>query len=261
MDKLAIVIPAYNEERRIRRTLKKYSEFFNSLLRQKKLDYEILVVINNTKDSTEEIVKQCIKKDPKISCLNFIKGGKGFAVTEGFKYLVNRNFDYIGFVDADMSTSPEAYYDLYLSIGKNDGAIASRYIRGAMVNPKPKFRRILVSRVFNAFIRAILLFPYRDTQCGAKIFKRQVLASILPILSFSKWAFDIDLIYSARKKGFFIIEVPSVWADKKYSTINFMKAGPWMALGVLRLRLINSPFRFLIRVYDKVLTRIWRLKI
>ena len=92
--KLSIIIPAHNEEKRIGSTSEAYSKYFKSL-KKDKFDYGILVVINATTDSTEKIVKKYQKKDKKIKCLNLKKGGKGYAVTEGFKDALKRKNDII----------------------------------------------------------------------------------------------------------------------------------------------------------------------
>lgn len=250
--RISIVIPAYNEEKRIGRTLKYYKEFFDDLYKRKIIDYKILVVINNTNDRTEEIVKKFAGK--KVAYLNLKEGGKGLAITAGFKEELKENkSDLIGFVDADMSTSPEAFFDLVKNLGRYDGIIASRYVKGAKVSPKPSLARIIVSRIFNLLFRALFLSSYKDTQCGAKIFKKNVVEKVTPELEITQWAFDIDLVYKIEKNGFRLKEHPTVWADEKYSRINFMKAGPRMALAIIRLRLINSKLSFLARAYDDLL--------
>ncbi len=253
MKKISIVIPAYNEEKRIGGTLENYTKYFNSLFKNKNLDYEIIVVINNTTDRTKEIVKKNKKKNKKIRYLNLKPGGKGYAVIEGFKDALKRNSDLIGFVDADMATSPKEYFKLIENIKNHDGVIASRYLNGSVIEPKPTIQRKIAKWMFNSLVRALLFLPYRDTQCGAKIFKRKAVEQIINNLTMSKWAFDVDLLYEMGKKGFKIVEIPTKWFDKEYSTINFWKAGPWMTLGVLRLRLLNSPFKNLMRIYDKVI--------
>ena len=245
--KISIIIPAYNEEKRIGKTLEEYGKFFKILKKHKNFNFEILVVINNTKDRTEEIVRKYSKKDKEIKWLNFKQGGKGFAITEGFKDALKRDNDLIGFVDADMATSPKAYYDLITNIENYGGAIASRYIMGAVVKPRQSLARIFVSRIFNFLIRILFLMPFADTQCGAKVFKRKTIENITYQLGMSQWAFDVELLYLIRKAGFKIKEHPTVWADKEYSHINFMKAGPRMALSIVRLRLINSPVEPLLR--------------
>ncbi len=252
MDRITIIIPAYNEERRIRKTLEIYSSYFETLRIYKELEYDILVVINNTHDRTEDVVKEMKEKNRRISYLNLVRGGKGFAVSEGFKYALSKNTNLIGFVDADASTPPDAFHDLIKKIGTAGGIIASRYLSGAKIEPPPTPARIIVSRLYNTLIRALFFYPYRDTQCGAKLFRREALERALPYLTMSHWAFDLDLVYNVRKAGFRIREIPTRWSDAKYSHINFMRAGPWMVLGVIRLRLLTSPYKDFVRIYDKL---------
>ncbi len=251
MENLSIIIPAYNEEKRIALTLDEYVEYFDQLKSQKKLNYQILVVINASKDRTLDIVRKRAKKN-KVSYLNLVRGGKGYAVLEGFRWSLSKKFSIIGFVDADMATSPEAFYDLVKNLNSYDGVIASRYLPEAKINPSPKLRRIIVSRMFNFLIRALFIMPYRDTQCGAKVFKKEALIKSVNSLSMSQWAFDVDLLYHMRKNNLKIREIPTVWGDKEYSKINFIKAGPWMVLAILRLRILSSPFRDFIKIYDKL---------
>jgi glycosyltransferase involved in cell wall biosynthesis len=245
-------MPAYNEEKRIARTLEDYCRFFSELKKSKELDFEILVVINNTTDRTEEIVKIFQRKCKELKYLNFKQGGKGFAVRKGFEYALQKDFDLIGFVDADDSTNANEYFRLIRRIGSYDGVVGSRYMKGAIVIPKPTIQRLICKMMFNTLIRTLLLMPYRDTQCGAKIFKRNALEKALPCLSMSQWAFDIDLLYSLRKLGFAIREVPIIWSDREYSRINFFGAGPWMVLALIRLRLYNSPFKGVVDAYSRI---------
>jgi glycosyltransferase involved in cell wall biosynthesis len=250
--KLSIIMPAYNEEKRIGKTLKEYSKEFEALRKKKLLDYSIFVVINGTTDKTEKIVKSFRKKNKRINYLNLKEGGKGHAIIQGFKHELKGNSDLIGFVDADMSTMPKEFFRLASQIKHYDGIIASRYHKKSMVEPKPTLQRIISSRIFNYWIRALFMFPYRDTQCGAKIFKKYALQKVVSSLLITKWAFDVDLLYNLRKHKFKINEVPTAWSDKEYSKINFMRAGPLMALSMLRLRLLNSPFKFVVDFYNKL---------
>jgi glycosyltransferase involved in cell wall biosynthesis len=249
---LSIIIPAHNEEKRIKKTLERYGEFFKKLKKERKLNFEIIIVINNTSDKTKEICEGYIKKYPEIKILNFKQGGKGFAVKRGFIDALERETELIGFVDADLATSPEAYYDLVQNIRGYDGIIASRYLRGAIVNPKQSFQRIIASRIFNTLIRGILCLHYRDTQCGAKIFKRKILEKIVNDMQLTHWAFDVNLLYLCKKHNFKIKEHPTTWEDKEYSKINLKKAGLQMLLSIIRLRLIYSPFKKVIDLYDKL---------
>ncbi|MEK6817721.1 MAG: glycosyltransferase [Nanoarchaeota archaeon] len=169
-EKISIIIPAYNEEKRIGKTLEQNLKFFKELQKKKILDFEIIVVVNGSRDKTIDIVKEFSKKNKELKYLNLKRGAKGYAVIEGFKEALKSDSNLIGFKDADMATSPEAYYDLIKNIGNADGIIASRYVDGAIINPKPTLERRIASRIYNLFIRFLFFLPYRDTQCGAKIF-------------------------------------------------------------------------------------------
>ncbi len=250
--KLSIIIPAYNEEKRIGTTLKTYSSEFENLRKKKLLDYHILVVINNTIDKTEQVVKKFKSKNKRIAYLNLKEGGKGYAIIEGFKHELKSNSDLIGFVDADMSTLPKEFFRLASEIKHYDGIIASRYHKKSIVSPKPTIQRIISSRIYNLLIRALFIFPYRDTQCGAKIFKKYALEKVIGSFIITRWDFDVDLLYNLRKHGFKVKEVPTTWSDKEYSKVNFLRAGPFMALSMLRLRLLNSPFKFIVKFYNKL---------
>jgi len=245
--KVSIVIPAHNEEKRIAKTLESYGNYFN---KQTKLNYEILVVINATTDNTLKIVNKFRKKNSKIKLINIKEGGKGLAVIDGFNSALNRNFDLIGFVDADSATPPQAFYDLIVKIRDYDGVIAGRWLKESIIKTKQTLLRRITSRAFNFIVRSLFLMKYRDTQCGAKLFRSKVLKEIVNEIGLTQWAFDVDLLYQAKKKGFNIKEVPTIWEDKKEGKLNLIKVPFMMFTGVLRLRLVNSPFNFIVRAYD-----------
>jgi glycosyltransferase involved in cell wall biosynthesis len=247
--KLCIIIPAYNEENRIGATLEKYGTYFDSKINDD-FDYEMLIVINNTTDNTEDVIKKYQKRFKKIKYIRFVRGGKGFAVTEGFKYALKNEFDLIGFVDADMATRPEEYYRLFENIGKYDGIIASRWKPGAVHNYSLK--RKIFSKGFNFAIRSLVFLPHKDTQCGAKIFTSKAIGSIVDHIAMTEWAFDINILYLMKKNKFCIKEIATAWEDKDGSKINILRDTIKMFSAVLRLRLINSPFRIIVRAYDKL---------
>lgn len=237
--KISIIIPAYNEEKRIENTLKEYGNFFQNLKKQKILDFEILVVINNTTDNTEKIVRKFSKKYKYIRYLNLKPKGKGFAVKEGFKYSLKRKSDLIGFVDADMSISPKAFYCLFKNISENDGIIASRWIKGAKATERTWTRKI-TSKTFNFIATSLFFLSYKDIQCGAKIFKKKVIEEIVYELNTTGWAFDVDLLYLCKKHGFKIKEYPSVWEDKDGSKIKgLFKTSIQMLFDIIKLRFSN----------------------
>jgi len=250
--KVSIIIPVRNEERRVGKTLEKYGKFFTDLKKKGVLDFEFVTVLNACEDNSFNVIKNAQKKFKEIKILNFKEGGKGFAIMEGFKDSLKRENDVIGFADADGSTSHEAYYDLIKNINNYDGIIASRYVKGSKVFPKQSFSRIVASRIFNFLIHSLFIMFYKDTQCGAKLFKYEVIKKILPSLTLTRWAFDVNLLYLCKKHGFKIREYPVIWRDEEYSVLNLKKAGLQMFLSIIRLRLLNSPFKFIIKLYDKL---------
>jgi len=256
MDKLCIVIPAYNEEKRIGRTLEVYSTFFDKL-KNKDFNYNLLIVINNTKDRTEEIVRSFSKKNKHIKFVNLIKGGKGYAITEGFKLALKEDYSLIGFVDADIATSPEQFYRLVKGISRYDVSIANRYDKNSKIVPAYSFRRLIVSRIFNFIVRVLFSLPYHDTQCGAKLLRKEALEKVIPDLTLMGWAYDVNLLYACHLKGLKVVEVPTVWAEKEYSKLRVGKVSIQMFLAVLQLWVDKSIFRRLVIPLKPLIRNLW----
>jgi glycosyltransferase involved in cell wall biosynthesis len=254
---ISIVIPAYNEEKRIGKTLEFYERFFKEKKEKKELDdFEILIVINNTTDKTEKIVKEFSKKNKEVRYLNFKEGGKGFAIIEGFKDALKRKNNLIGFVDADMSTPPEAFYDLIKVLDRHkeiDGTIADRWNKKSIIGSKQTLIRRFVSRGYNFIVRTLFLFPYKDTQCGAKVFRREIIEKNIHRIITIGWGFDIAMLFCFKKESNAkIISIPTIWEDKQASHINLKKIPILMFASSIRLRLLHSPLHFIVRFYRKL---------
>lgn len=244
MVKLSIIIPAYNEEKRIGKLLNSYLDFFSKKIK----DFEIIVVLNACKDNTLSVVKKF--KDKRIKYLNFKEAiGKGGAIVEGFKKSKGK---LVGFVDGDMATPPNAFYDLFKNVKEFDGIIASRWIKGAKVYPRQSFLRRFAGRCFNFLVKLFFNLKFKDTQCGAKLFKSYVIKKILDNILITRWAFDVNLLYLTKINNYNIKEIPTEWHDQKQSSLNIFKAVPEMFLGIIRLRLIYSNFNFIVKIYDKL---------
>jgi len=244
MVRLSIIIPAYNEEKRIARTLANYLRFFSKNIK----DFEIIIVLNGCKDNTLNTVKRFGNK--KIRYLNFKEAiGKGGAVLEGFKKAKGK---LIGFVDADLATKANAFYDLVKNIDGYDGIIASRWMKKSKINSKQPLLKRIGSRGFNILIKILFNLNFKDTQCGAKLFKKHLIKDIMGDLKLTRWAFDVNLLYAAKRKNYKIKEIPTEWNAVKASHFNLFRAIPEMFLGLLRLRLIYSKFNFIVRIYDRL---------
>jgi glycosyltransferase involved in cell wall biosynthesis len=255
LKKVSIIVPAYNEEKRIGKMLKEYGNFFS----EKNLDWEIIVVLNGCADKTFSIVELWSKEYSQIKSLNCSGVGKGLAITEGFKEALERDRNLIGFTDADCSTPPQAFFDLIEQIGSHEAIIANRWHKKSIILKKQGIKRRIMSRVFNFIVRSLLLIPYRDTQCGAKLIKKEPLENIIKHLCLGEWAFDINLLYVLYKNKYHIKEIPTIWEDHEASNVNTIKTSLRMFLSVMRMRFIYTPFersRKILRPFIKILYNI-----
>ena len=151
-------MPAYNEENRIGQTLNSYYDYFYDIYKK---DFEILVVVNGSNDNTSGVVEEISKKHKQINFIDIPgKIGKGGAIIEGFKKV---NGELIGFVDADMATIPKAYHDLIIGMKDCDGIVASRWIKGAIINRKQPMQRRIASRAFNLIVNSFFILSYDIT--------------------------------------------------------------------------------------------------
>ncbi len=208
--KICIVIPAYNEEDRIEPTIHAYIDFFKS---KKSLTTDFLVVANNCKDKTAAICKKLQRKYKNLYLLDLPQGGKGYAVREGFQYALHHDYDLIGFVDADMATKPLYFYELITKIDGYDGVIASRYAQGAQVSPSRPWLRKIGGKIYNFVLRHQFHMPFKDTQCGAKLFTKATLQDIVPHMQEKGWAFDLEVLYLCTLFNRNILETPTTWSD------------------------------------------------
>jgi dolichol-phosphate mannosyltransferase len=239
---LSIVIPAYNEENRILPTLETYQKYFSQNYTG---NYEIIVVLNGCKDKTLQIVQRFSEQNPKnIKHLNFGEAiGKGGAIKEGF---VLATGTLIGYTDADGSTRPEILDRLIKILGAIptiECVLGSRNIPGSVIKDKT-FSREILSFGFNFLVNFLFNLKVRDTQCGAKIARKEIVKKIIPTLSISNMAFDINFLVDIKKNGGDILEIPIEWEDNLDSKIkNKFKTSLGMALSVLRLRFLYSPLK------------------
>jgi len=235
--KLSIIIPAHNEEYRIRRTLVTYHQFFSGIGSQDGIEFELPVVLNGCTDGTFMVVEKLAEQLENILIIETDQAGKGLAVHTGFANALERANDLIGFVDADMATAPERFYDLVTAIKNHDGAIASRYAPDAVVvPPRPAIKR-WGSRIFyEPLVRLLFDLRYHDLQCGAKLFKRHVIENVTPHMTINAWAFDVELLYLCKKYGYDIVEVPTTWHDQAGSKLSTLGSGLPMLWELVKLR-------------------------
>lgn len=204
--RLSLIIPAYNEERRILPTLDEYVAHLRTLYAPGTA--EVIVVLNGCRDGTRGVVEQVMANAPEVRLIEFAAPlGKGGAILEG---LAAARGDYVAFVDADnMVRAPETA-KLLRVLETHDVAIAGRFGPDAAPSSQPLTRRLLgaASRVW---VRRFLGLPYRDTQCGAKAFRATAWHAIAPHVVERGWAFDLDVLAHAYRLGLRVAEVPVRW--------------------------------------------------
>jgi glycosyltransferase involved in cell wall biosynthesis len=241
--KISVIVPAHNEEDRIEATLRD--------LRSALPEAKIVVVVNDSFDRTLGIVGALAATDSHLILIDVpARVGKGGAVRIGFG-LADR--PYVAFVDADGATSGHEVARLASLLDHCDCVVASRWMGGSQIAARQSaFRRIL-GRGFNTCVRVLFGLRLWDTQCGAKLFRHETLLEILDDVETADFAFDVDLLYAAHRRGHRIREVPTVWRERAGSKVDVRSAVPRMFLSLLRLRLRHSVLRIVLPLFDRYL--------
>ncbi len=211
--KLSVVIPAYNEEKRIAKTLEETDQY----LRQQKYDYEIIVVDNGSNDNTCDVVRhyqETTVKNLVRLCLNKSIGAKGSAVKLGIMEYANG--EYIMFMDADNATpvSEIEKFWPYLEGGEYQVVIGSRYLESSDVTRKQPLYRVVLSRLSNLLIQLLAVPGIKDTQLGFKMFTARAAKDIFSLTTIPGWGFDMEVLTIARIHGYKIREVGVSWHER-----------------------------------------------
>jgi dolichyl-phosphate beta-glucosyltransferase len=240
--KISVVIPAYNEEKRIESTINKIMKYL-----QAKFDrYEIIIVDDGSTDSTGKIVQKYQKKYQSehnnsslkfngsiILLRNYSNKGKGYSVKRG---ILKAKYPLVLFSDSDLAT-PITELDKLIRYSKDfDIIIASRNLKDSEIrNEQPSFRKVL-GKTFPLLSRAIVLKGFRDTQCGFKLLKTAKAKKIESLQKLNGFAFDVEMLFIAKRLGCKIKEVPVIWIDKKGSKVNPVKDSARMFIDLFRIK-------------------------
>jgi dolichyl-phosphate beta-glucosyltransferase len=209
---LSIVVPAYNEERRLPESLRKIADFVESR------DYpvEVIVVDSRSTDRTASVIREAAAKHAFIRYIFEQKAGKGAALRTG---ILAAEGEYFLISDADLAV-PIEEASRFLPLLENFAiAIGSREVEGARRHGEP-FQRHLMGRVFNLMVRLLVLPGILDTQCGFKAFRRGPGRELFSASTIDGWSFDVEVLYMARLLGFRMIEVPVNWYYGEHSKVN-----------------------------------------
>lgn len=225
---LTLIIPAYNEERRLPKSLDQIAAF----VEQQPEPMEVIIVENGSRDRTTEIAEEYAAKYPFVRVLHSPKG-KGAAVRVGMTEGRGR---YLFICDSDLSM-PIAEVRKFLPpiLEDYDVAIASREGPGAHRYGEPAYRH-LMGRVFNLIVRVLAVPGFQDTQCGFKSFRNEVGKEVFADLTMTGWVFDVEALFVARRRGYRAVAVPIDWYFDADSRIEPLRDTWRMFRDVLRIR-------------------------
>lgn len=226
---LSIIIPAYNEERRLPHTLEQIFAFLD----QQTYTAEVLIVENGSSDHTYEIAQEFAAQRKRLSLFREEILGKGNAVKRG---MLEAKGEYRFLCDADLSMPIEEVSKFLPPVlGDMEIAIGSREIPGAVRYNEPHYRH-LTGRVFNGLINLLVLPDLEDTQCGFKCFRADVAEDIFPYQTLNGWSFDVEVLYIAHRRGYRFHEVPINWYFNADSKISVMRDSWKMFKDLLTIR-------------------------
>jgi len=230
LSKVSIVIPAYNEQNRLPVTLRSVCNFFTT----KGLDFEIVVVSDGSKDHTIDVVNECANKHPQIRLIAYpVNRGKGFAIKTGVLSSVGQ---LILIDDADGSSPIEEFDRLNNAI--NNGA---QLAIGSRAKPDPTCKvqalpyRTYIGNTFNHIVQSLLLPGIYDTQCGFKLFTKDVAQDIFSSCTIDGYAFDVEILYLATQKKYRLQEVSINWNNCAGSKVNIWVDSLKMLVEVLKI--------------------------
>ena len=226
----SLIIPAYNEEKRI-------GPFLEDLKAKIPQNWEVIIVCDGT-DKTAEVAK---KIDDRFRVLSFSKRlGKGGATRKGFLAATG---EVIGYVDADGAIPWESIQKVFDVVIKGEkAAVGSRWMKHSKVLISQAMSRVILGRLYHYFTMLFLGIKIKDTQCGLKVYKREVVGEVLKKITTSNLSFDTAFLYHAQKTGYNVAEIPITWKDMDGSKVSPFKTAFMMFITLIGIRLAHSRF-------------------
>ncbi|MBG98989.1 MAG: glycosyl transferase [Solibacterales bacterium] len=233
---LSVVIPSYNEEKRLPPALDRVVQY---LMNGHYRDPEIIIVNDGSSDRTSEVARgvaaEFTQSNLRIRVLdNSGNYGKGYSVRRGANESTG---EWLLVSDADLSAPIEECDKLFTAVkeGNFDAAIGSRALDRSLIGVRQLLLREFIGRTFNVAVRLIAGLPFADTQCGFKLFSRQLARRVFAAQSLERFGFDVEILYLAKKFGFRVVEVPIRWDDVAGTKVATF-SGADAFLDILRVR-------------------------
>ena len=228
---LSIVIPVFNEETRLPSTLRTVEEFI------RELDAEVIIVVEKSTDNTLQIAEAAAATTEKIRVLaNAVQRGKGYAVKCG---MLSAKGDLIFFMDADLSVPIETVDKFRAEFQSNQDVqilVGNRQHAESDIVSAQGWMRRSMGQMFNQVVRRISRIPLRDTQCGFKGFRREVAHDLFAAQTVDGFAFDVEILLLAQKRGYAMADLPVEWRNSTDSRVHIFHDSLRMLWDVARLR-------------------------
>lgn len=230
---LSVIIPAFNEEKRLPRSLASALDF----LKRQPYSWEIIVSDDGSSDATVVTARAILKDVPHQVLVTAVNRGKGHAVRQG---VMAAKGEYILYTDADFST-PVEEVTRFLEHLKNDYeiVIGSRALPGSRVEVHQNILRETMGRTFNLFARLFSFHDIHDSQCGFKCFRGEVAKALFSRQRLDSFSFDPEIIYLAQKKGYRIREEPVIWRNSAQSRVRLIADPLQMFFDLLKIRWLH----------------------
>lgn len=229
---VSIVIAAYNEEKRIGRSLERIREYMDGL----KVAYEVIVVDDGSTDATCQKALGFTGAIPRLDVLgNKVNRGKGYALRTG---VLASQGDIVLLTDADLSTPIEELETLMTPVVRNECqvAIGSRALALSEIVRKQPWWRQRMGKIFNKVVRRLVIDDFSDTQCGFKLFSGDVARQLFREARINRFAFDVEILALAKQSGYRILEVPIRWSNAPGSKVNPVFDSMQMLFDLVRIR-------------------------
>lgn len=239
---ISIIIPAYNESRRLLGPLAKVLEFVENSPR----DFELVVVDDGSSDDTARLARELLQAKPAIrsNVIRYEKNrGKGFAIKTG---LLAARSDTAVFTDADLSTPIEEIHKLVDPIeqGTFDVTFGSRAIDRSLIGTHQPWTREQGGRLVNLMIRTLSGLDFSDTQCGFKAFNMTKFRPLLDLMTIDRFGFDVEFLYVAKHNGLRLAEIPVRWNDVAGSKVSAVRDTRRMVAELLQIRRNSKAGRY-----------------
>jgi glycosyltransferase involved in cell wall biosynthesis len=243
---LSIIIPAYNEEARLPRTLTRIQDY----LAAQDFSAEIIVVDDGSTDGTAAVTEEWCARQPSLQLLrNERNRGKGFSVRRG---ILGARGRMALFTDADLSAPIDEAKKLLDALADADVAIGSRAINRGLIEVHQSGMRERAGMIFNLIVRMMTGLPFADTQCGFKAFRRERCKEVFEQQRVEGFGFDPEVLFLAQRRGLRIVEIPVRWAHDPATKVHVVRDSLRMLADLFVIRWNQVAGRYPTRVSDGV---------